>query len=1056
MRSETAKLTLTCLLCAAALVLCPAGADAAASEAGSIRKASGVKGGFVVHLGCGDGQLTAALGDGKGWLVHGLDRDAANVEKARAHIRKLGVYGRVSVDVLTGRHLPYADNTVNLLVAENLSGVGADEAMRVLSPGGVLCAKKSGAWTRTEKPRPAELDEWTHVLHGPDNNAVSGDTAVGPPRHMQWVGGPIRARSHDLIASVSTAVSAGGRVFYVADEGPIACAGAPPKWSLFARDAFSGVLLWKRPIQVWQGHLSSFHDGLADLPRRLVAVDDRVYASLGIGEPLTALDAATGETVKVYDGTAGAREFILHGKTLCVVVGDVAEQKRIASHHYSITKMIPRDIVALDAATGRKLWGVVDKNVPCTLTASGKRIFYQNPKEVVCLDAAAGNRLWAAPRASASGSINGDETPTILVSGDVLLTAEGSWRGGTIVALSVEDGKELWNGKTKQPLSNQVDVFAINGKVWTGMWSSHKDSFPVPRDLKTGQPAGLPGGKVTFLGDQPRGHHHRCYRNKATDRYMLTARRGVEFVDVTTGKGYAYNGFRGTCQYGVMPANGLLYLPPNSCACYIQANPTGFKAMASEWKPFPAGGERLAKGPAYGRASGAGSRGPGSGDWPTYRRDASRSGLAGCDLPAAPKRVWTAEVGGRLTAPVAAGGKVYVASVEDHTLHALDAESGKPVWSFTTGGRIDSPPTVSGDAVVFGSRDGHVYCLSAKDGKLAWRFRAAPADVRMVAWDGVESVWPVHGSVLVTRSGNGAGATVWAAAGRSSFLSGGIHVCRLELATGKLVSETVMDTRGTRPGGNGDEKAAGGGISQSCLPDVLSCDGENVFMRHVRFDMSAKRQAERRADPGVPHIFCSAGFVDDTWWSRCYWVYGTKAPLEHGLSGWPREAWRCPFGRILALDGKTLYGFGRDDIGGGYSGGHAGFARKGQRAPEYRLFAAPAAAAPVPKNGKKHKDTRENILWKPSWARNVPLLARAMVLGKDRIVIAGPPAGDVKALADALAGKQGGRLLAASRADGKTQGELKLDSAPVFAGMCAAAGRLYVSCVDGTLRCYGK
>jgi hypothetical protein len=78
-----------------------------------------------------------------------------------------------------------------------------------------------------------------------------------------------------------------------------------------------------------------------------------------------------------------------------------------------------------------------------------------------------------------------------------------------------------------------------------------------------------------------------------------------------------------------------------------------------------------------------------------------------------------------------------------------------------------------------------------------------------------------------------------------------------------------------------------------------------------------------------------------------------------------------------------------------------------------------------------------------------------MVLGKKAIFLAGPPAGDVKDLADALAGRKGGTLLAASRADGKTLGELKLSSAPIFDGMAAAGGALFVSCADGKLRCFG-
>jgi hypothetical protein len=33
-------------------------------------------------LGCGDGKVTAELGEAEGYLVHGLDADASHVERA--------------------------------------------------------------------------------------------------------------------------------------------------------------------------------------------------------------------------------------------------------------------------------------------------------------------------------------------------------------------------------------------------------------------------------------------------------------------------------------------------------------------------------------------------------------------------------------------------------------------------------------------------------------------------------------------------------------------------------------------------------------------------------------------------------------------------------------------------------------------------------------------------------------------------------------------------------------------------------------------------------------
>jgi len=111
-----------------------------ADSATDIIKDANFKGGLIVHIGCGDGKLTAALRASESCLVHGLDTDAQAVEGAREHIRKLGIYGPVSVEEFDGKRLPYADNLANLVVAEDLGGVTMAEVMRVLAPGGVMSA----------------------------------------------------------------------------------------------------------------------------------------------------------------------------------------------------------------------------------------------------------------------------------------------------------------------------------------------------------------------------------------------------------------------------------------------------------------------------------------------------------------------------------------------------------------------------------------------------------------------------------------------------------------------------------------------------------------------------------------------------------------------------------------------------------------------------------------------------------------------------------------------------------------------------------------------------
>jgi len=76
------------------LVLGLLGALAArAEDAPQVLETAGIKGGLVVHVGCGDGRLTAALRVSESFVAQGLDAD---VTQARENIRAAGVYGPVT------------------------------------------------------------------------------------------------------------------------------------------------------------------------------------------------------------------------------------------------------------------------------------------------------------------------------------------------------------------------------------------------------------------------------------------------------------------------------------------------------------------------------------------------------------------------------------------------------------------------------------------------------------------------------------------------------------------------------------------------------------------------------------------------------------------------------------------------------------------------------------------------------------------------------------------------------------------------------------------------
>ncbi|MFO8012583.1 MAG: PQQ-binding-like beta-propeller repeat protein, partial [Phycisphaerae bacterium] len=615
-----------------------------ADEAAAILQAAGVRGGVIVHLGCGDGRLTAALRASGAYLVHGLATDA-DVKRARADIREQGLYGPVSVDRLAGNRLPYIDHFVNLVVVEDAGAVGMDEIRRVLAPGGVACVKNGDGWTKTSKPRPAALDDWTHYLHDPSNNAVSRDTAVGPPRRMQWCGSPRYGRHHDRMSSVTAVVAAGGRVFSISDEAPRFSILSPPEWQLIARDASNGTVLWKRDIEKWFNHLWPLKSGPANLPRRLVASGGTVYATLAIDAPLTAIDAATGETRRTYDGTAATEEILLDGDTLFLMVNPKPEDQWPTAYenvgnayNKDWWRMTPRRLFAVDAATGTVRWEHETPILPVTLAAGGEGVFFHDGESVVCLDRATGKEAWRSEPVERSKILRAFFAPILVVQDGIVLFAGGEKAGhqtgswyrddDTMTALDARTGKVLWTAPhPPSGYRSAEDLFVLGDTVWAGETTSGRaPGLFTGRSLRTGEVV------KEFTPDvETYWFHHRCYRSKATVKYLLTSRTGIEFIDPEREHWDTNHWVRGACLYGVMPAGGLVYAPQHPCACYLESKLYGFNALApgGDGPRVPKqimAEERLERGPVYDQPI----RNPQSAirneDWPTYRHDAARSG----------------------------------------------------------------------------------------------------------------------------------------------------------------------------------------------------------------------------------------------------------------------------------------------------------------------------------------------------------------------------------------------------------------------------------------------
>jgi len=1074
--------------------LAPVSPEAIAGTATQIVDASGVEGGLVAVVGCDDPVLLAQLHDRGPYLVHGLDDDGRRVAAAQTYLQDNGVYGAVTVSRIEGDQLPFVDSLVNLLVVAGDTGIAEGEMTRVLAPGGAIADIRESGIITTTKDVPGELDEWTHYLYNASNNAVSQDTVVGPPKGLRWVCGPKYARSHEHLASLSAMVTANGRVFTIIDRGPVSSVFLPPQWQLVARDAFSGVLLWERPIGRWESHLRDFRSGPPEIGRRMVAAGDRVYVSLGYGDPVSVLDAATGKTDMVLAGTEGARELLLSGGVLYVLADDMSGIQHDArkqwidstaptprNYLYPSLPRIPFDmygtqrIIAVGTDAGETLWESGFQHpgeiMPATMAVDEGRACVQTVSHVVCLDGGNGRELWRSERPVAASRFSWS-TPTLVISNGVVLTvdrraedsadtfppAKGSkWlmahygvntnsrkQPGDMVAFSLADGSELWRAPCFENYTTPLDIFVIQDVVWVGALRHGNDpGFTEGRDLKTGR-------VVTTFAPQRVGGHHRCYRNKATERWLLVGRGGIEFLDVKNGTHHTHGWVRGTCQYGVMPANGLVYAPQHSCACYATGLLTGFNALSARSSDGK-GSPQLEMGPVYDDGPNL-TASTSKVEWPTYRHDAARSGYQDLPVPRRPAVAWTKGLIPPITAPVVVGDMVFVAETDRHVLHGVSGPDGQSVWRFAADGRIDSPPTVFGGLCLFGTRNGYVYCLRAIDGSLVWRFRAGSMDRRLFSYGQLESVWPVHGSVLVDRDPADGVPIVYFAAGRSSRLDGGIRLYALEASSGKTRHMAAISMDGG--------KARPGVIPKEVLPDVLSVQKDTIWMRHVGLDKNLASTGSQ------PHLYAPRGFLDDTWWHRTHWIYGQT--MMSGYTAWPLAGNVAPTGRLLAFDGgKTVYGYGRNVYRAG--NGHV----RPDAVSDYTLFAQllrpdPGADSAAWWSLYRRYDSEQKTVRQTGrgqaaettydairrdfkspqiqWREQLPFVARAMVLARDGLLLAGG-----ESLPGRSSGDAPGVLWVASREDRAKITGCALPAPPVLDGMALTARGVFVSAIDGSL-----
>ncbi len=911
--------------------------------------------------------------------VHGIIPDPSSVESVRQDIASSNLYGQVVANHSSLTNLPYADLLVNLLIVDDFiaqqeKGLTVEELMRALAPKSSILLGNAPAnieqivsesgygdaqirqhdtWTQIIKPWPEGMDEWPQLSRDASGTSTSRDQLVQPPNSVQWVAGDLWRHE----SGSTRVISANGRIFSSYTDQRVV-----------ARDAFNGLVLWERNAEsVW------------------IATENLLFVQLEVGGNLVALDASTGATIREYP----------FGGT-----GSSWPPQLPVVYHDGI--LLTGGLEAYDAETGVKLWSssitneeyISESKLSQYRPINQKRIIADGKifltlletTEFACLDLQTGEELWRVPS-------QGDR----LVSyGQGVLLTQYSENNVTEVfnaAYSAQDGQFLWRHDYHRVWhgGHPYNVLFLDGLVWV-LASVPQENIDYEDEPQEWRGLDLEDGQIVRRIDWENTKHY-CFEDRATEQYIMAG--GMDFLDVRTGEHHKFLGGKGGCRTGFLPANGLVYKPESTCNCYSQVR--GFAAFSANASIADPQNE---PDPIIERQFGEGEPAeeiPSPEDWPMLRRDSARSGSTTALLSRDLKSVWKTQIGARVSSPVIACGKVFVSSIDDHRVIALDVKTGDPIWSYTANGRVDSPPTIYNGKAIFGCRDGWVYCVSSATGELIWSLRAAPEKRWIISKGQTESAWPVFGSVLIEDG------TAYFAAGRHSDVDGGVLLYAVSPETGEVLWRKWLNTNTLDPAWR-----LPGNISN----DILVSNGQTVFLQKLGFDPAT---GVLSTDHDAFWSGTSGGFLSDH-----------AQPIIEGWHELSQRQWRytSPLSYhydqkalIMTLTEQNLYGV---------------LIVEGDSAYTYEVFGYDQNAA----------DPANKFLW------NTPIpegmLPKAILHAGGTVYIAATEESD---------GSTHGAILIYDTTDGQALESIPLVGQPKFDGLAAIDGKLILINQNGEVIC---
>ena len=583
-----------------------------------------------------------------------------------------------------------------------------EEIIRVLRPLGVALVKQNnGSWQQIIKPQNPLHGDWTHYEHNAASDNFSPDEVVGPSRSVRWLDGDtsyddlLQMRSINGI-HVTVARYKGKSLGRHGLEGVIT-----------ARDAFSGAVLWTRPGFLGASRWSFFVD------------EERVYLLAGYGNitiarnrnelgankwSVRAFDLRTGADVMTYKN--GLQGMIMNAKGKRKGKGKPDPIMHASVANGKMLQCFDDRIALLDVATGERLW---DAQAPAgqewlfprmsgevLVVGRGKKkkvsrgYLPQTPvltgEAVDAFNLTSGEKLWTFanedPEFIWVTHLTLNQTHMAMLRNrprrDATEPKAGSYEQDMVSVHDITSGEELWRVEENEPQLRFRPV--KQGGHFCRL------SLDDERVWVTG-PSGAMGYALADRTDRkPRygSRNFHCASSVMTPKWSVGSQYFVSVDDWT--KMFFTNAYRGRCDFGPLPANGLVYnFSGKTCLC--AAFLRSYAAYAEDRFPAEAwdGERRLLT-----KATPAATRETPQA-WPIWRHDPIRSNWTDNVIAEDAELDWHVElqptqadrpiqkmqwethvhITAPVTAPTIVGDLLCVADSHGHLVIGMDAENGQ-------------------------------------------------------------------------------------------------------------------------------------------------------------------------------------------------------------------------------------------------------------------------------------------------------------------------------------------------------------------------------------------